>query len=176
MEREQDRKIYATIIRNHQHDIYSFSSTVVRSGIELSDCVFVCRSIRHLQDASSTDGKAAINLRKLKLFRHFYIMVVAYIYFTRIIVYLLKITVPFQYSWIDEMFRELATFVFFVTTGYKFRPAAANPYFTPSTDDVEPTVLSEIGVLEGVSRVPHRGDWRRDDVQPLLHDTGCNSD
>ncbi|XP_011556070.3 protein GPR107 [Plutella xylostella] len=133
-------------------------------------------SIRHLQDASSTDGKAAINLRKLKLFRHFYIMVVAYIYFTRIIVYLLKITVPFQYSWIDEMFRELATFVFFVTTGYKFRPAAANPYFTPSTDDVEPTVLSEIGVLEGVSRVPHRGDWRRDDVQPLLHDTGCNSD
>ena len=53
-------------------------------------------SIRHLQDASRTDGKAAISLEKLKLFRHFYIMVVCYVYFTRIIVYLLRITVPFQ--------------------------------------------------------------------------------
>lgn len=32
-------------------------------------------SIRHLQEASQTDGKAAISLAKLKLFRHFYIMV-----------------------------------------------------------------------------------------------------
>ncbi|KAF4532212.1 hypothetical protein B566_EDAN002275 [Ephemera danica] len=75
-------------------------------------------SIRHLQEASHTDGKAAMNLRKLKVFRHFYIMIVCYIYFTRIIVYLLKITVPFQYEWLDEMFREMATYVFFVLTGY----------------------------------------------------------
>ncbi len=50
---------------------------------------------RHLQDSSQTDGKASISLEKLKLFRHFYIMVVCYIYFTRIIVYLLKMTVRF---------------------------------------------------------------------------------
>ena len=37
---------------------------------------------------------------------------------------------PFQYEWLDEMFREMATYVFFVLTGYKFRPASANPYFT----------------------------------------------
>lgn len=134
-------------------------------------------SIRHLQDASSTDGKAAINLRKLKLFRHFYIMVVCYIYFTRIIISLLKITVPFQYSWIDEMFRETATIVFFATTGYKFRPAAANPYFTAShADDVEPEVLSDIGVLDGITRISNRGDKRRDDMQPLMQETGYNSD
>ena len=36
-----------------------------------------------LKDASSTDGKAAVSLEKLKLFRHFYIMVVCYVYFTR---------------------------------------------------------------------------------------------
>lgn len=51
-----------------------------------------CRSIRHLQEASATDGKALINLKKLKLFRQFYIMIVCYIYFTRIIVYLLKVS------------------------------------------------------------------------------------
>ena len=49
-------------------------------------------SIRHLQEAAHMDGKAAANLRKLKLFRHFYIMIVCYIYFTRVIVYLLKVS------------------------------------------------------------------------------------
>ena len=33
------------------------------------------------------------------------------------------------------MFREMATFVFFVMTGYKFRPASNNPYFSVPTDD-----------------------------------------
>lgn len=50
-------------------------------------------SIRHLQEAAHMDGKAASNLRKLKLFRHFYIMIVCYIYFTRVIVYLLKVII-----------------------------------------------------------------------------------
>nr|CAD7569138.1 unnamed protein product [Timema californicum] len=115
-------------------------------------------SIRHLQEASHTDGKAAINLRKLKLFRHFYIMIVCYIYFTRIIVYLLKITVPFQYEWLDEMFHEMATYVFFVMTGYKFRPASANPYFqlTPDDDDDDAemdVVVSQSGLMEGLSKI-----------------------
>ncbi|XP_013149519.1 PREDICTED: protein GPR107 [Papilio polytes] len=127
-------------------------------------------SIRHLQDG--TDGKAAINLRKLKLFRHFYVMIVCYIYFTRIVVSLLKILVPFQYSWIDEMFHEIATFVFFVMTGYKFRPAAANPYFTPNYEDVEPQVLTEIGVLDGITN----REKKREDTQPLMQETNYNSD
>lgn len=92
-------------------------------------------SIRHLQEASQTDGKAAMNLRKLKLFRHFYVMIVCYIYSTRIIVSLLKMTVPFQYEWLHEMFREMATYVFFVLTAYKFRPASQNPYFALNEDD-----------------------------------------
>ncbi|XP_045510438.1 protein GPR107 [Colias croceus] len=123
-------------------------------------------SIHHLEDSSTTDGKAAVSLRKLKLFRHFYVMILCYIYFTRIIVTILENTVPFQYSWIDEMFREMATFVFFVMTGYKFRPAAANPYFTPTYDDVEPKVLSEIGVLDGITN----REKRREDMQPLMQE------
>ncbi|KAI8033363.1 protein GPR107 [Drosophila gunungcola] len=113
-------------------------------------------SIRHLHEASATDGKAAINLRKLKLFRQFYIMIVCYIYFTRIIVDLLQMTVVFQYAWLDEMFREMATYVFFVLTGYKFRPVSSHPYFTVPDDDEDDDVvevLTESGLTETVHRV-----------------------
>ncbi|XP_002071432.2 protein GPR107 [Drosophila willistoni] len=113
-------------------------------------------SIRHLHEASATDGKAAINLRKLKLFRQFYIMIVCYIYFTRIIVDLLQMTVVFQYAWLDEMFREMATYVFFVLTGYKFRPVSSHPYFTvpdEDEDDDEVEVLTESGLTETVHRI-----------------------
>ncbi|XP_016408981.1 protein GPR107-like isoform X4 [Sinocyclocheilus rhinocerous] len=59
-------------------------------------------SIRHLQEASATDGKAAINLAQLKLFRHYYVMIVCYIYFTRIIASLIKVIVPFQWKWLYQ--------------------------------------------------------------------------
>ncbi|KAG5313714.1 GP107 protein, partial [Acromyrmex insinuator] len=95
-------------------------------------------SIRHLEEVARTNDKAAMNLRKLMLFKHFYIMIVFYIYFTRIIMYILKITVRFDYQWLDETFREMATYAFFVLTGYKFRPASANTYFTVPSDDIEP--------------------------------------
>jgi len=35
------------------------------------------------------------------------------------------------------MFHEMTTYVFFVLTGYKFRPASANPYFQLSVDSGE---------------------------------------
>nr|XP_057925858.1 protein GPR108 isoform X2 [Doryrhamphus excisus] len=95
-------------------------------------------SIRHLQEASSTDGKAAMNLEKLKLFRHYYVMIVCYIYFTRIIAILLKVTMPFQWQWFYEFLVEVSTLIFFVLTGYKFRPASNNPYLQlPQHDDDE---------------------------------------
>ncbi|XP_077986317.1 protein GPR108-like isoform X2 [Glandiceps talaboti] len=112
-------------------------------------------SIRHLQEASSTDGKA-ISLAKLKLFRHFYIMIVCYIYFTRIIVYLLKITVPFQYIWLNDFFTEVATYLFFFITAYKFRPASNNPYLQvpQEEDDIEmDEVVTESGVMDGLTKV-----------------------
>lgn len=62
-------------------------------------------------------------------------MIVCYIYTTRMIVYLLKMAVPFQYEWLDEMFREMSTYVFFVLTAYKFRPASHNPYFAVNDED-----------------------------------------
>ncbi|XP_048473921.1 protein GPR107-like [Rhincodon typus] len=97
-------------------------------------------SIRHLQEASSTDGKAAMNLAKLKLFRHFYVMIVCYIYFTRIIAILLKFTVPFQWQWMYNFLVEASTLVFFVLTGYKFRPASNNPYLQLPQDEEDVTM------------------------------------
>lgn len=94
-------------------------------------------SIKHLREASQIDGKAARNMRKLQLFRQFYVMVVSYVYFTRIIIYLLDATLPFRLVWIGELCTELATLVFFGITGYKFRPAADNPYFELSRDEVD---------------------------------------
>lgn len=137
----------------------------------------VVGSIRHLEDASNTDGKAAINLQKLKLFRHFYIMVICYIYFTRFIVYVLKISVAFQYSWIDELFREMATYIFFALTGYKFRPAAANPYFQTSQEtEVQSAVLSEIGVCQSVTKLSHKGERKSEDMQPLMSERRLSFD
>ncbi|XP_067216236.1 protein GPR107 isoform X2 [Linepithema humile] len=94
-------------------------------------------SIRHLEEAARTSDKAAMNLRKLMLFKHFYMMIVFYIYFTRIVMYILKITVRFDHQWLEQTFREMASYAFFVLTGYKFRPASANPYFTVPSEETE---------------------------------------
>ncbi|NWW54742.1 GP107 protein, partial [Pedionomus torquatus] len=114
-------------------------------------------SIRHLQEASATDGKGAINLAKLKLFRHYYVMIVCYIYFTRIIAILIKIAVPFQWKWLYQLLDEMATLVFFVLTGYKFRPASDNPYLQLSQDDEDDleteAVVTTSGVMEGMKKV-----------------------
>ncbi|XP_004677941.1 PREDICTED: protein GPR107 [Condylura cristata] len=113
-------------------------------------------SIRHLQEASATDGKAAINLAKLKLFRHYYVLIVCYIYCTRIIAFLLKLAVPFQWKWLCQLLDEMATLVFFVLTGYTFRPASDNPYLQLSQeeDDLEmESVVTTSGVMENMKKV-----------------------
>lgn len=114
-------------------------------------------SIRHLSEAAKTDGKAAISLQKLKLFRQFYVIIVCYIYFTRIVVYLIKITVPYQFMWLDEFFTESATFFFFVLTGYKFRPVNNNPYLhlpqEEADDEIEMNDITQNGLTENLSRV-----------------------
>lgn len=85
-------------------------------------------SIRHLRAASSVDGKAAKNMQRLKNFRSFYLLVVCYVYFTRIIVFLLSAILPFELTWLSRVFDEAAAFIFFAMTGWLFRPQASNPY------------------------------------------------
>ncbi|XP_036413598.1 protein GPR108-like isoform X2 [Colossoma macropomum] len=106
-------------------------------------------SIRHLQ--TTTDRKAAVNL---KLLRHYCVMIVCYIYFTRIMAILLKVTVPFRWQWCQEFLIEVSTLVFFVLTGFKFRPASSDPYLQlPQDEENLDKVVTESGTLEGISKV-----------------------
>ncbi|KAF3525250.1 hypothetical protein F2Q69_00051029 [Brassica cretica] len=94
-------------------------------------------SIKNLREAAKTDGKAAVNLVKLTLFRHYYIVVICYIYFTRVVVYALETITSYKYMWTSVVASELATLAFYVFTGYKFRPEVHNPYFVVDDDEEE---------------------------------------
>ena len=52
-----------------------------------------------------------------RLFRRFYVLVLAYIYLTRILVYLVSNTVPFHYLWTAPFLDEMITFAFYLVTG-----------------------------------------------------------
>lgn len=65
---------------------------------------------------------------KLKLFRSFYLLVVAYIYITRIVVYLFAATLDYRHTWIRYFVVELVTLIFYCTVGMLFRPMNENPY------------------------------------------------
>lgn len=104
-------------------------------------------SIRHLKQAvgeDAKDGKASRTLARLRSFRTFYLAIVSYVYFTRILVFLLEATLPFDYAWVGPVSGELATFAFFCATGYLFRPQTHNPYFLLSTEDEE----EELGLID----------------------------
>eukprot|EP00250_Pteridium_aquilinum_P017004 c23406_g1_i1 orf=198-1514(+) len=98
-------------------------------------------SIKRLRHAAQTDGKAASNLVKLTLFQQYYIVVVCYIYFTRVVVIMLAHVTPYHYTWVSVLASEMATLAFYVFTGYTFRPAPFNPYFM--LDDDEEHVVEE---------------------------------
>ncbi|KAM0935039.1 hypothetical protein DsansV1_C29g0207601 [Dioscorea sansibarensis] len=98
-------------------------------------------SIKNLREAARTDGKAAVNLMKLMLFRQYYVVVICYIYFTRVIVYALSTITSYRYAWTSVVVAEFANLAFYVYTGYKFRPEAHNPYFV--IDDEEEEAAAE---------------------------------
>ncbi|XAR52157.1 hypothetical protein NMG60_11020080 [Bertholletia excelsa] len=103
-------------------------------------------SIKNLREAAKTDGKAAVNLMKLTLFKQYYIIVICYIYFTRVAVYILQIITSYRYQWTSVVAEELAAVAFYAFTGYNFRPKTHNPYF--ALDDEEEEAAAEALKLE----------------------------
>ncbi|KAK9072758.1 hypothetical protein SSX86_009193 [Deinandra increscens subsp. villosa] len=99
-------------------------------------------SIRSLRETSKTDGKAARNLAKLTLFRQFYIVVIGYLYFTRIVVFALKTIAAYRYQWVASAAEEIASLAFYLVMFYMFRPVEKNEYFVLDEEDEETAELA----------------------------------
>jgi len=82
-------------------------------------------------------GDAAHVLAKVQLFRSFYLLVVGYIYFTRVAVYIFAAQLSYEHTWMQYCFTELGTLVFFIAIGTKFKPVSEQFYSHVPTDDVE---------------------------------------
>lgn len=76
-------------------------------------------SIRQIRIASAADGKAQHTLDRLTQFRSFYLYTVSYLYFTRIIVYLLGASLPHEKYFIAPLLSEVASIAYYIGTGKK---------------------------------------------------------
>ena len=98
-------------------------------------------SIKTLQDAAGTDGKASRNLSRLRHFRTFYLVLVIFIYFTRVGIPFIEGMVVYQHSWVPRFLYEAAALSFYCYTGSMFQPSArpdeANATAEMEGDDVE---------------------------------------
>ncbi|WJX09259.1 Protein CANDIDATE G-PROTEIN COUPLED REPTOR 7 [Trifolium repens] len=101
--------------------------------VDIICCCAVIFSIvwsrRSLRETLKTDGKASRNHAKLSFFRQFYIVVIGYLCFKRIIVFALRIIVSYKYRWVSNAAEETISFVFYIVMFYMFRPVEKNECF-----------------------------------------------
>ncbi|XP_009602816.1 protein CANDIDATE G-PROTEIN COUPLED RECEPTOR 7-like [Nicotiana tomentosiformis] len=92
-------------------------------------------SIKSLREASKNDGKAAEILRKLTLFRHFYVVLIVYLYFTRFGIAMIESVVNYINEWVTIVAAEGASLMFYMFIFYNFQPIEKNPYLAIDKDD-----------------------------------------
>ncbi|KAJ6241483.1 hypothetical protein M0813_23270 [Anaeramoeba flamelloides] len=86
-------------------------------------------TIVKLKTITSTDNvKNTRNIEKLTIVKEFYIITFVYIYFTRIVCDVLEEIVPFEWTWVVNLFEELSAIIFYYYVGFRFRPIPENPY------------------------------------------------
>lgn len=127
------------------------------------------------EDSNIEDGREVVDappvelseddartLSKLKLFRSFYVMVVAYIYTTRIAVYIFATMLDYRHTYVRYLVTELATLVFYVLTGLQFRPSPENPYMAVvnKKEDVEDDLH-----FESVAESPYMATVNKEEVE-----------
>lgn len=113
-------------------------------------------SIRHLKEGGLADGKATSTLRRLEAFRTFYISTVVYVYFTRIVIVLLRSVLGFRHEWVADVIAESASLIFYILVGYQFRPAVENPYMMLGLEDMDGIQMGN--TLEVEAEAPLVGD------------------
>ncbi|CAK9140518.1 unnamed protein product [Ilex paraguariensis] len=107
----------------------------------LVDIVCICTiifSIRSsLREASKMDGKASRNLGKLYVFKKFFIVVIGYLFYTRIVVFAVKIIAAYRYQGVTYAAEETGSLAFYMVMFYIFRPVEENEYFAPDKEAAE---------------------------------------
>jgi G protein-coupled receptor 107 len=88
------------------------------------------------ESALEGSDKADI-LSKLKLFRTFYLMVIGYIYSTRILIYLFVSNLDYRHLWVQHFVIELITLAFYVSVGMLFRPVPESTAYQSVMSDNE---------------------------------------
>jgi len=107
-------------------------------------------------DQYENDSDAARMMEKLKLFRSFYLLVIGYIYFTRIVVFIFATTLGYRHTWLRYLVTELGTLSFYLVVGMKFRPMAENPYLAVKrdSDDIKEEKIHTSSLEMGTYDIP----------------------
>eukprot|EP01080_Neovahlkampfia_damariscottae_P002848 gene2848-4691_t len=79
-------------------------------------------SIRNLKN--SKDEKSVSVAVRLNQFQQFYLIVIAYLYFTRVAIQFIRDSLPPNIEWMVEILREMASIGLFIFTGFRFKPTS----------------------------------------------------
>jgi len=100
-------------------------------------------SLKTMKDASQASGKVARARIMLRQFRTFYIFVVCFIYYTRIVVVLIENILSYQNEWMGDFFKEAGIVLFYTFTGIRFQPMEQNPYLQLNEEDLNDSRVRE---------------------------------
>ena len=114
--------------------ISSFETTIDSEAERTGTNQYPSSAISDVISEAPATAEAARTLEKLKQFRSFYLLVLIYIYFTRIAVYLFATCLGYRQSWLRYFVTELGTLVFYAVVGFLFRPVPDNPYLKVDGD------------------------------------------
>lgn len=95
-------------------------------------------SIKTLSDSahSSSTENHSRDIARLRQFRSLYIVIIAYIYTTRILLVMWKNSLSYQHEWFAACGAELVAALLYAHCGYRFPPGAKDPYSAVSALDV----------------------------------------
>jgi len=84
---------------------------------------------------ADTGAKAAETLARLTALRSFYLWTIAYIYATRLLLWILAQGLSYRLTWLAPFLEEVVTLAYYAFVGHRFRPSSENAYLRVSADD-----------------------------------------